>query len=391
MSYSLLTKRLFDKDSYISDFTATVIDCRENENGTFDVLLDQTAFFPEGGGQKADTGKIASLPVLDVQDKGGMIFHILPAPLPSSTSVHAQVDFEARFDRMQNHSGEHIVSGLVHKHFGYNNVGFHLNDTEMTFDFDGYLDREMLNMLEDEANRIIWDNVPITAYYPSTSELVGLEYRSKLDLTENVRIVKIGDVDMCACCAPHVKSTGEIGMIKLLDAIKYKGGTRIHALCGKRALADYRARYTAISRMSAQMSVKQHEIEDGFSHLLSDIDSKKAEISALNQKIIEFTVNSIKDGERNLCFFFDKLDALNMRKLLNRATQKCNGICGIFSGNDTDGYQFVIGRGSPDIDLKTHAKNISSALLASGGGSSEMQQGRAKADRSTILKFFEEF
>ena len=261
----------------------------------------------------------------------------------------------------------------------------------MTFDFDGYLDREMLNMIEDEANRIIWENLPIVSYYPSSSELASLEYRSKLELTENVRIVKIGDVDSCACCAPHVKSTAEIGMIKLLDAIKYKGGTRIHALCGGRALADYRARYTAVSRISAQMSVKQNEIESGFERLLSELYSKRAEIASLNQKIIDFTINSIKDGENNLCFFFDDLDALNMRKLLNRATLKCNGLCGVFVGNDEKGYNFVIGRGSADIDLKAYAKDISSVLLASGGGSSEMQQGRAKADKATILKYFEQF
>ena len=385
------TQRLFDIDSYISDFTATVILCRESGNGTFDVLLDQTAFFPEGGGQKADTGTINGIAVLDVCEKDGLIYHSLPCPLEVGLTVSGHVDFNSRFDRMQNHSGEHIVSGLVHKHFGFNNVGFHLSDTEMTLDFDGYLDRDMLNMIEDEANRIIWENVPVTAYYPSPDELADLEYRSKLELTENVRIVKIGEVDMCACCAPHVKSTGEIGMIKLLDAIKYKGGTRIHALCGKRALTDYRARYTAISRMSSQMSVKQHEVADGFNHFLSELDSKRAEIAQLNQKIIDFTINSIKDGQKNLCFFFDKLDALNMRKLLNRATPKCDGICGIFCGDDEKGYNFVIGRGSPDIDLKAYAKDISSALLASGGGSSEMQQGRSKADKATILKYFEQF
>lgn len=388
MCNTVKTQRLFDLDSYRFDFYATVLSCVANGDGKFTVVLDKTAFFPEGGGQRCDLGVLGAADVLDVQEKLGVICHTVSAPLDEGAEVYGQINADTRFVRMQNHSGEHIISGLVHKHFGYNNVGFHLSDDEMYFDFDGYLDRAALNMIEDEANAIVWRNLPVTAYYPSDNELAGLEYRSKLDLTENVRIVQIGDCDKCACCAPHVKSTGEIGMIKILDAIKYKGGTRVHALCGRWALEDYRARYTAISAMSSRMSVKQHEVLDRFEHLLSELDSKRAEIATLNQKIIDFTINSINRGEKNLCFFFDELDAISIRKLLNRAVLKCTGICGVFSGNDTDGYQFVIGRGSSDIDLKAYASEICTALLASGGGSSEMQQGRAKADKQTILDFF---
>lgn len=385
------TQRLFDLDSYTFEFSATVLECEPTEDGKYVVVLDKTAFFPEGGGQKCDLGKINGVDVLDVQEKEGVIYHIIASPLELNTVICGKIDADVRFVRMQNHSGEHIVSGLVHKHFGFNNVGFHLSDHEMIFDFDGYLDRAALDELENEANDIIYKNLPIIAYYPTVDELATLEYRSKLELTENVRIVRIGDVDMCACCAPHVKHTGEIGIIKLLDAIKYKGGTRIHALCGSWALEDYRSRYTSIAHMSAQMSVKQQAVEDGFAHLLSDIDAKRAKIAQLNQRIIDFTIDSIKEDEKNLCFFFDDLDALNMRKLLNRATEKCKGICGVFSGCNADGYKFVIGRGSPDIDLKVWAKAISTSLLASGGGSSEMQQGFARADKATIRDFFEKF
>ncbi|MBE6694304.1 MAG: alanyl-tRNA editing protein [Ruminococcaceae bacterium] len=391
MCYTVKTQRLFDLDSYRFDFYATVLSCVANGDGNFTVVLDKTAFFPEGGGQRCDLGTLGNADVLDVQEKLGVICHTVSTLLDEGTEVYGRIDADTRLVRMQNHSGEHIVSGLVHKHFGYNNVGFHLSDGEMYFDFDGYLDRTALNMIEDEANAIVWQDLPVTAYYPSSDKLAELEYRSKLDLTENVRIVQIGDCDRCACCAPHVRSTGEIGIIKLLDAIKYKGGTRIHALCGRWALEDYRVRYTAIVAMSARMSVKQHEVSVGFDHLLSELDSKRAEIATLNQKIIDLSINSIKEGAKNLCFFFDELDTLNMRKLLNRAVLKCTGICGIFGGNDTDGYQFVIGRGSSDIDLKAYASEISSALLASGGGSSEMQQGKARADESTIRKYFEQF
>ena len=183
------TIRLFDQDSYMQKFDATVLSC-EPEGDRFAITLDATAFFPEEGGQCADTGTLGNATVLDVQESEGVIIHYTDAPLTPGDIVHGQLDFPARYLRMQIHSGEHIVSGLMYRRYGFHNVGFHLGG-EITMDFDGELSREQLNKIEDAANRIIYENVPITAEYPSADVLRATEYRSKLDLTENVRLQKI--------------------------------------------------------------------------------------------------------------------------------------------------------------------------------------------------------
>ena len=235
-----MTTRLFDADSHLRSFTACVLACTEND-GKYEVELDATAFFPEGGGQCGDRGTLGGVNVLDTVERGGTILHICAGPLPAGSEVRGEVDAELRFSNMQTHSGEHIVSGIVHRLFGYDNVGFHL-DGAATLDFSGELTAEDIARVELLANEAVWKNLPVTARYPSPDELAGLEYRSKLDLTENVRIVTIEGVDVCACCAPHVSRTGEIGLIKITDFMRHRGGVRLTMLAGRRAFLDYRAK-----------------------------------------------------------------------------------------------------------------------------------------------------
>ena len=397
------TIRLFDENSHLYTFTAAVVSAEAGKTpDTLDVVLDATAFFPEEGGQYADPGTLAGCPVTDVQEKGGVITHTVRIENPNAhpfavgAAVVGEIDPTVRFARMQNHTGEHIISGIVHRLYGYKNVGFHLGDRsgtpDVTLDFDGVLTREQLNAIEDEANAIVAACLPVRAYYPAPDELSSLSYRAKLDLTEGVRIVQIGrdgdTKDLCACCAPHVDNTGEIGLIKLLDFIHYKGGVRIHMLCGSWALRDYRARYTAVATIAAAMSVKQEEVLTGFARREAEIEDKKRTIAALRGKLEDLTVAAILPTKGSLCIFDEELEALEMRRLLNRAVEKCGRFCGVFVGNDEDGYRFVIGRGAPDLDLKKYAKDINTALSARGGGSSEMLQGSCKASRSVIEAFF---
>ena len=317
-------------------------------------------------------------------------------PFAIGATVMGEVDAPTRLARMQNHTGEHIISGIVHRLYGYKNVGFHLGDRnespDVTLDFDGVLTREQLDAIEDEANAIVAACLSIKAYYPTPEELSAMSYRAKLDLTEGVRIVQIGtdeDVkDRCACCAPHVDNTGEIGLIKLLDFIHDKGGVRIHMLAGSWALRDYRRRYTAVASMAAAMSVKQEEVTVGFDRLQSEIEDKKRIIATLRGKLEEQTITAITPTEGSLCLFDEGLEALEMRRLLNRAVEKCGRFCGVFSGNDHDGYRYVIGRGNTDIDLKKYVKDIKTALSARGGGSSEMLQGSCTATRESIEAYF---
>ncbi len=401
------TIRLFDENSHLYTFTATVLSAEAGKDpNTLNVILDATAFFPEGGGQYADPGALAGCPVTDVQEAGETIIHTVSIahlngqahPFANGATVTGELDTATRFARMQNHSGEHIISGIVHRLYGFKNVGFHLGDRgdtpDVTLDFDGVLTREQLDAIEDEANAIVSACLPIRAYYPAPEELSSLSYRAKLDLTEGVRIVQIGydeDVkDRCACCAPHVDNTGEIGVIKLLDFIHYKGGVRIHMLCGPWALRDYRRRYTAVASMAAAMSVKQEDVLTGFERQQAEIEDKKRTISVLRGKLEDVTVAAITPTEGSLCLFDEGLEALEMRRLLNRAVEKCGRFCGVFSGNDEAGYRYVIGRGTPELDLKKYVKEINTALSARGGGSSEMLQGSCTAKKREIEAFFSE-
>ena len=400
------TIRLFDENSHLYTFAAAVLSCETGKKPeTLDVILNATAFFPEGGGQYADPGTLEGYPVTDVQEKGGTVVHTVsishrgdrPHPFTVGATVTGEINPAVRLARMQNHTGEHIISGIVHRLYGYKNVGFHLGDRgdspDVTLDFDGVLTREQLNAIEDEANAIVTACLPVKACYPTPEELAGMSYRAKLDLTEGVRIVQIGtdeDVkDRCACCAPHVSNTGEIGLIKLLDFIHYKGGVRIHMLAGPWALRDYRRRYAAVATMASAMSVKQEDVVAGFDRLTGEIEDKKRTIAALRGKLEEYTVAAITPTEGSLCLFDGELSALEMRRLLNRAVEKCGRFCGVFAGNDEDGYRFVIGRGDPTLDLKRYVKDINTALSARGGGSSEMLQGSCTAGKEEIEAFFQ--
>ncbi len=394
-----VTQRLFDLDSHLFEFTATVLTCESGTDGTLLVTLDRTAFFPEGGGQYADPGTLAGCPVTDVRDRGGVIVHTLrdasPALFATGTLVEGKLDRPTRTVRMQNHTAEHILSGIIHRRYGFSNVGFHLGDGDVTLDFDGVLSRAQLDELEDEANAVVRACLPVRATYPSPEALAAMTYRAKLDLSENVRIVEIGSegdpIDRCACCAPHVHNTGEIGVIKLLDFQHYKGGIRIHMLAGEWALADYRRRYTDTATIAAALSVKQEEVSAGFERLLADMEDKKRTVAALRTRLQDLTVAAIPATDGSLCYFDENLDGNEMRHLLNRLKGKCTRLCGVFVGNDHDGYRFVIGRGDPALDLKAHACDMSAALLASGGGSSEMQQGKAQATREAIEAYFQSF
>ncbi len=390
------TTRLFDQDSHLFDFSAVVLSCEAGGDDTLQVLLDATAFFPEGGGQYADPGTLAGFAVTDVRERGGVILHTVTGAtsdrFPVGAVVEGKVDRRTRPVRMQNHSAEHILSGIIYRKYGFSNVGFHLGDGDVTLDFDGVLTRAQLDEVEEEANAVVAACLPIRATYPEPSVLAHLTYRSKLDLTENVRIVEIGTpdapIDRCACCAPHVANTGEIGLIKMLDFQHYKGGIRIHMLAGAWALRDYRRRYTDTATIAAALSVKQEDVATAFDRLSADLEEKRRTIATLRGKVQALTVAAIPKTEGSLCFFDEALDGNEMRRLLNLLKTKCTRFCGVFAGNDEDGYRFVIGRGDDAPDLKAYARELSTALLASGGGSSEMQQGKSMATRATIEAYF---
>ena len=380
-----MTKKLYYDDSYIKDFSAKVLECTETD-GKFAVVLDKTAFFPEGGGQYADTGKIGTANVLDVRiSKDGIITHFTDAALGIGEEYTCTLDFEKRLRKMQNHTGEHIVSGLVNSMFGYNNVGFHLGNEDVTMDFDGVLTRENLLQIEYLANLACAENIEVVVKYPSPEELKDLKYRSKLELTEDVRIVDIPGYDSCACCAPHVKMTGAVGMIKLLDFIKYKGGVRVHMKCGLDALDDFNDKYRNVAAIAEDLSVKQTEAFEAVKRLEAELCAKKRECAEIVAGFITKKIEAIPQKQGNLIIFEEDLDADAMRAAANIGKTRCSDVFGIFVGNDESGYRYILA--SQSVKLRAYVKdNIK--LSGGGGGSDEMMQGMYRCTKADIEKAF---
>ncbi len=379
-----MTEKLYDKDSHLREFTAKVISC-EREGEQWAVILDRTAFFPEGGGQAADTGILGGCPVLDVQEKAGDICHYTSAPLAVGETVTGILAWEKRFRRMQNHTGEHLLSGLVHAHYGYRNVGFHLGDGDVTVDFDGELTRAQLEELETEVNRAIAGNASVTCWYPPQEELASLDYRSKLELTKNVRLVRIEGYDLCACCAPHVSRTGEIGSLHILDFMRHRGGIRLHMLCGLDAMEDARARYQATLAISGLLSVPQLETPNAVRRVLGELEEMKQALSDARRQVLQMKAALIPETEGNLCLFEPELDMLSLRELVNAGMQKTKGICAAFTGKDGD-WKYIIG--SQRADLRSMAKEINAAIGGRGGGRAEMIQGSCTAAQKEIEAYF---
>lgn len=379
-------RKLFYENINITDFTATVVSCEATEDGKqYRVLLDSTAFFPEEGGQSADKGTLNNLPILDVQIKNDLIYHYISEPLEPGTSVTGHVDWEQRFDFMQQHSGEHIVSGLVHGRFGYNNVGFHLSLNEVTLDFDGELTPAQVHEIELRANEIIYRNLPVEITYPSEEELENLSYRSKIEIEGQVRIVTIPGVDICACCAPHVAHTGEIGMIKITNCQSHRGGVRLNILCGARALADYNKKQDSVTAVSVALSAKQDLIADAVLKVKEDLLRQQERINNLQAKYLELCISSLPSPAEaeHAILFVDTMDTIAIRNTVNTLVEKYTGYCGVFSGDEETGYSFIVG--SKNKDCKELAQTFRNEFGAKCGGNTPMIQGSVIAGKSHIL------
>ncbi|MBQ3058605.1 MAG: hypothetical protein IJD00_06615 [Clostridia bacterium] len=371
-----MTIKLYDLDSHLSEFSATVISC---ENAV--AVLDKTAFFPEGGGQTSDTGEIDGVKVQDVQIKDGVIYHYLESNVEVGKTVNCKIDWDERFRKMQNHSGEHIISGLVHSLYGYDNVGFHLSKSEMTMDFSGMLSRDDLNKIELLANKAVWENVKFNCYYPESLE--GLEYRSKLDLSEDVRIVEIEGYDRCACCAPHVNTSAEIGIIKILDFEKCKGGVRLWAKCGIDALTDYNLKYKNALKISSLLCAEQNNIAEAVEKQLEIEGNLKYKITDLKRRLIEEKVKSFK-GENGISAEFESdMDIKELQHYADTLYKKAGGIRAVFSGKENEYFFAIVGEEAPLMDLFLKMKQ---SLNIRGGGRGSMVQGTVFAKRDEILK-----
>lgn len=380
-----MTEKLFYKDSHLTEFTATVESC-EQEGKYYKVVLDRTAFFSEGGGQSADTGVLDDVGVFDVQEKNGILYHMTEKPLEAGKTVKGKVDWDVRFSKMQQHSGEHIVSGLIHRKYGYNNVGFHLGQDVVTMDFDGVITKEQLKEIEFLANEGVVKNLPVQVEYPTEKELENITYRSKIEIEGQIRIVTIEGYDVCACCAPHVKKTGEIGLIKLINVQNYKGGVRITMLCGFRALADYNEKETSVKKVSVLLSANEKEIAEAVEQLKEEKAQLKNEIVLLQKKLLKSKAAQVAEGQEKVCLFEPELEGDAPREFVNLLLEKKIKVCGVFFGNDSAGYRYVVG--SRSVDTRRIAKSLNEKFAGRGGGKPEMVQGSLKGMEKEIHQFF---
>lgn len=381
-------ERLFDADSYMKEFQATVVSCEQKNENRWCVVLDKTAFFPEGGGQAGDTGWLNELEVIDTREKAGVIYHELAEALEVGSRVSGKVNFSERFDKMQQHTGEHILSGIVCAAYGYNNVGFHLGADLTTLDFDGELSTEQVQALEVQANEIVFANYPIHIKFPSKEELKDLDYRSKIEIEGQVRIVEIPGIDRCACCAPHVKSTAEVGMIKILNCDRHRGGCRLTIVCGMRALKDYQKKMEAVGKISVALSAKPEKVADAVAHLQEQQQRNREQLNQVQNLYLQSKLETVSPEDAMICIFEDALDSIAIRNFVNDAMERCNGLCGAFLGNDQQGYQYILGSKSQDV--REIAKILNKHFWGKGGGKPQMVQGSLKGTKDEIKRICQE-
>lgn len=386
-----MTQKLYYEDVYLKEFDAVVTGCEE-KNGRFFAVLNRSAFYPEGGGQSGDRGILvrqdqSRVEVLDTHEKGEEIVLTCSGPVSAGEKVHGILDWEFRFDRMQNHSGEHIVSGLIHERYGCNNVGFHMSLDRMTIDLDGEIPEEGLREIERRANEIVWANVPIRTDTYTQEEAAKIAYRSKKDLEGSIRVVSIPGADVCACCGTHVAQTGEIGLIKLLSHERFKGGVRMEMMCGRWA-------YQYIDRICRQ----NHEVSVHLSSPMEETGGAAKRLVEENRqlkgRLIEQLYQRIDQkaeelaGAGDILLFVPGGDSVAAQKLTAKVMETCRGAVFSFAGSDQDGYKYAAGL--LNGDLKALIREMNAALNGRGGGKPFFQQGSVTASGEQIEAFLRE-
>ena len=378
------TVKLYYEDSFMDRFDAKVVSCEAREDG-WALVLDQTAFYPEGGGQACDLGKLNDANVLSVREVNDAIVHLCDQPFEPGASVTGCLDWQRRLDQMQQHSGEHIVSGLICGRFQCSNVGFHVGSDTVTIDFDAAVPAEALAEIELEANRAIWQDLPFRCWYPAPEELEKLPYRSKKALPWPVRIVDAAGYDLCACCGVHVKRTGSIGMIKLLSCVKFHQGVRIEMVCGQRALKYLSEVYEQNRLVSQAFSAKVLQTGEAAQRMNEALAQEKFRASGLEKKLFAMMADTYRDAG-NVLLFESDLSGGGIRDLADAIATVCGGTAAVFAGRDEEGYNVCLC--SRQDDLKQLGKDMGAALQGRGGGKPGFFQGSVKATKAQIESFF---
>jgi len=377
-------EKLYEENPYLTQFTSTVESCVPGKKG-YDVLLRETAFYPEGGGQPYDLGTLGGVKVLEVHEREGRVVHTCDGPLEVGSTVEGTIDWDRRFDLMQHHSGEHIVSGIAHNWWGAENVGFHMGSDVITIDLNVMVSEEQLRQLEEAANRYIWEDHPIQITFPSPEELEQLTYRSKKALTGRVRIVSFPGADTCACCGTHVSTSGQVGSVKLLSVQKFREGVRIELVCGGRALKYANRIFDQNHRISNLLSAKPFETAAAVERLLEEANSLKARVLSLEDQHFAALAEQYA-GAGDLLLFQPHLSPDSLRRLCDVVSKAAGGRCALFSGDEESGYKYAIAQTGGDLRELTKALN--GDLNGRGGGKPGFVQGSVQATKEQIEGFF---
>jgi len=379
------TTKLYYEDPFLQGFTAAVTSCEEGKGGYL-VTLDRTAFYPEGGGQPYDTGVLGEAKVLEVHDKNGVITHLCNKPLAVGASVEGKIDWARRFDHMQQHSGEHICSGLICERFRCDNVGFHMGTDTVTIDFNADISWEELMEIEEAANRYICEDHPIDIRFYRGAELDKVEYRSKKPLEGDVRIVAFPGADCCACCGTHVLRSGQVGLVKFLSVQKFREGVRIELLCGDRARRYLSACWEQSLHIGQALSVKPVASAAAVERLQSELGALKLRCAKLEESAFAQTAAQY-EGKGDVLLFEDEMSGDSLRKLCDAVANACGGRCAVFAGTD-GAYKYAIGHAGGE--LRDFTKKMNAALSGRGGGKPNFVQGSVGCDRAAIEAFFAE-
>lgn len=378
------TRKLYYEDCHQQTFTGRVLSCDPVEGG-WAVTLDATAFYPEGGGQPCDLGTLGSVHVLDVQEQGRQVVHLCDGPLTPAETVEGCIQWQRRFDLMQQHSGEHIISGIVYARYGYHNVGFHMGAELITIDFDGPIPAEDLPEIEKLANEAVWKNLPLQCWFPSEEELARMTYRSKRALAWPVRIVQVPGFDDCACCGTHVAFTGEIGLIKLLSCVKFHQGVRIEMVCGGRALELLTKVYQQNKQVCQAFSAQLLETGAAARRMNEQLAAEKYRATGLQQRLFAAMAASYTGAGDVVCFE-PGLENTQVRELADQIAETCGGVAAVFSGTEERGYAMSLVSRSQNV--KELGAALTQAFSGRGGGKEGFFQGSVKGSEQAIRGFF---
>ncbi len=382
-----MMKKLYYETPYVKTFMCTVISCVQGKQG-YETILSQTGFYPEGGGQPSDTGTLGGIRVLDVQEKDGQIIHFLEQPIEIGSIAEGMIDWDRRFDYMQQHTGEHILSGLIHERFGYNNVGFHMGAEEVTIDFDGPMTMEEAEELELLANQVVFDNRPVKVLYPNEEELKTIPYRSKKELTGQVRIVEIPGADICACCGTHVERTGEVGLIKVTGIMNYKGGVRMTMVCGRQALVNFRDKQRQVLKISNLLSAKVKEVAQAVEKQKEELQAKSYQNVSLYRQLFDAWTEGYEDSDKPVLVWKEGLAPAQLRELANLFCQKKKCSIILACSEKDGGFSYALA--STGADVRALSKALNGRLTGRGGGSALMVQGTFSSTKEEITQAFGE-